>query len=110
MTPSPEALSLDASEISKLQPWRRPWWQSAPGDESTFRWMVLIHVTAIGGAIVFPLPGWRIALTAWAIYFLGGLGTTVCFHRALSHKTVQRRWIHARAFAVSAPVSAPFAG
>jgi len=84
-----DALSLDASEISKLQPWRRPWWKPAPGDEPTFGWMVLIHVSAVVGAIMFPLPGWRIALAAWSLYFLGGLGTTVCFHRALSHKTVK---------------------
>ncbi|HTA18540.1 MAG TPA: hypothetical protein VK989_04570 [Polyangia bacterium] len=89
MTPTPAALTLDASEISKLQPWRRPWWQPARGDEATFGWMVLIHVSALVGMILFPLPGWRIALTAWSIYFLGGLGTTVCFHRALSHKTLK---------------------
>jgi stearoyl-CoA desaturase (delta-9 desaturase) len=89
VTPSPEALVIDASDISKMQPWKRPWWQPARGDEPTFGWMVLIHVTAVVGMILFPLPGWRIALTAWAIYFLGGLGTTVCFHRALSHKSVK---------------------
>jgi stearoyl-CoA desaturase (delta-9 desaturase) len=89
VTPPPETLVIDASEISKMQPWRRPWWQPARGDESTFGWMVLIHVAAVVGMVLFPLPGWRIALTAWSIYFLGGLGTTVCFHRALSHKTVK---------------------
>jgi stearoyl-CoA desaturase (delta-9 desaturase) len=89
VTPSPETIDLDASEISKLQPWRWPWYRPARGDEATFGWMVLIHVTAIVGFILFPLPGWKIALTAWSIYFLGGLGTTVCFHRALSHKTLK---------------------
>jgi stearoyl-CoA desaturase (delta-9 desaturase) len=84
VTPSPEALTLDASEISKLQPWRWPWWKPAPGDEATFGWMMLIHVTAIVGFILFPLPGWKIVLTAWAIYFLGGLGTTVRLHHAKS--------------------------
>jgi len=84
-----EPLTIDASKISEVQPWRRPWWQSAPGDEATFGWMVLIHVTAVVGMILFPLPGWRIFLAAWSVYFLGGLGTTVCFHRALSHKTLK---------------------
>ena len=87
MTPSPS--TIDVSEISNLQPWRWPWWRAARGDEATFRWMMFIHVTAVLGLILFPLPGWRIVVTAWAIYFLGGLGTTVCFHRALSHKTVK---------------------
>jgi fatty-acid desaturase len=89
VTPPLEALSLDASEISQLKPWDRPWYKPAPGDEPTFGWMVLIHVTALLGMILFPLPGWPIAIAAWGIYFLGGLGTTVCFHRALSHKTVK---------------------
>ena len=89
MTPPPETLVIDASEISKMQPWRRPWWHAARGDEPTLGWMILIHVSAVVGMILFPLPGWPIALTAWSIYFLGGLGTTVCFHRALSHKSVK---------------------
>ena len=89
MTPPLESVTLDASEISKLQPWERPWWKPARGDEPTFGWMVLIHVAALVGVILCPLPGWRIAFAAWAVYFLGGLGTTVCFHRALAHKTVK---------------------
>jgi len=89
VTPSPDILTIDAANISKLQPWKWRWWKPAPGDEATFGWMVLIHVSAIVGMILFPLPGWKIALTAWSIYFLGGLGTTVAFHRALSHKSVK---------------------
>ena len=89
MTPTPETINLDASEISKLQPWRWPWWRPARGDEATFGWMVLIHVCAVVGMILFPLPGWRVVLAAWTIYFLGGLGTTVAFHRALAHKSVK---------------------
>jgi stearoyl-CoA desaturase (delta-9 desaturase) len=89
VTPSPETLNLDASEISKLQPWRWPWYRPARGDEATFGWMMLIHVTAIVGFIMFPIPGWKLGLAAWSVYFLGGLGTTVAFHRALSHKTLK---------------------
>ena len=89
MTTPLEAVTLDASEVAKIQPWHRPWWKSAPGDNATFRWMVLIHVSALVGMILFPIPGWRIGLAAWGLYFLGGLGTTVCFHRALSHKTLK---------------------
>jgi fatty-acid desaturase len=89
VTPPLEALSLDASEISKLEPWRRPWWQPARGDGPTFFWMMLIHAAALVGFLLFPLPGWRVVAAAWGIYFLGGLGTTVCFHRALSHKTLK---------------------
>jgi stearoyl-CoA desaturase (delta-9 desaturase) len=89
LTPSPETLTLDASEISKLQPWRWPWYRAARGDEATLGWMLLIHVTALVGMILFPFPGWKLVLAAWSLYFVGGLGTTVCFHRALSHKSVK---------------------
>ena len=60
MTPSPETLVIDASEISKMQPWRRSWFHTARGDEPTLFWMILIHVSALVGMILFPLPGWRI--------------------------------------------------
>jgi len=89
VTPSIDTLNLDASEISKLQPWRWPWYRPARGDEWTFGWMMLIHSTALVGLVLFPLPGWRLLLLGWSLYFLGGLGTTVAFHRALSHKTLK---------------------
>jgi fatty-acid desaturase len=93
VTPPPETfadtLTIDAANVAKLQPWKWRWWKPAPGDEATFGWMVLIHVSAIVGMILFPLPGWKIVLAAWGVYFLGGLGTTVCFHRALAHKSVK---------------------
>jgi fatty-acid desaturase len=89
VTPPIEAITLDASEISKLQPWRRPWWQPARGDEPTLFWMLAIHLSALVGLVLAPLPGWPVFVAAWALHFLGGLGTTVCFHRALAHKSVK---------------------
>jgi fatty-acid desaturase len=89
VTPPADTLTADAADIANLQPWKWPWWKPAPGDEPTFGWMMLIHVTAVIGLVLFPLPGWRLVLAAWGIFFLGGLGTTVAFHRALSHKTLK---------------------
>lgn len=89
MEPSSQALILDAVSIAKLQPWTWPWWRPAPGEAPTFGWLLFIHVTAIVGLILFPLPGWNIVLTAWALFFWGGLGTTVAFHRGLAHKSVK---------------------
>lgn len=80
---------LDAVELSKLRPWLRPWWRPTTGDVPTFVWMVLIHVGAIAGVILAPLPGWRVIAIAAALHFLGGLGTTVCYHRAIAHKSVK---------------------
>jgi fatty-acid desaturase len=81
--------SLDAADLAKHAPWKQPWWRATPGDGPTLGWMVLIHVGTIAGLILFPLPGWRIFLVAAALHFLGGLGTTVCYHRAIAHKSVR---------------------
>jgi fatty-acid desaturase len=89
VTPSPETPAIDAADIAQLQPWKWPWWKPAPGDEATFGWMMLIHASAIIGFVLFPIPGLKLGLLAWSVYFLGGLGTTVAFHRALSHKTLK---------------------
>ncbi len=52
-------------------------------------WIILIHATALIGLVLYPLPGWGIFFGAVALAFLGGLGTTVCYHRALSHRAVK---------------------
>ena len=75
--------------MAKLSPWKQPWWRPARGDEATFVWMVMIHVGAILGLVLTPLPGWPVFLAAAGLHFLGGLGTTVCFHRAITHKSLK---------------------
>ncbi len=52
-------------------------------------WFILIHLTAAAGLILFPLPGWRIFLGALALAWIGGIGTTVCYHRALAHRALR---------------------
>jgi stearoyl-CoA desaturase (delta-9 desaturase) len=84
-----DARHLDAADFSTLRPWTQPWWRTTAGDRPTLLWMILIHVGAVVGLIVAPLPGWPIFLAAFALYFLGGLGTTVCFHRSLTHRSVK---------------------
>ena len=51
--------------------------------------MVLIHVLTVVGLILTPLPGWRVFAVAYVLHFLGGLGTTVAYHRAIAHKSVK---------------------
>ncbi|HET6283077.1 MAG TPA: fatty acid desaturase [Polyangia bacterium] len=80
---------LDAAEISKLRPWKQPWWRPTVGDGPVLFWMILIHVTAVVGVILTPVPGWPVFAVAFALHFLGGLGTTVCFHRAITHRSVK---------------------
>jgi len=39
--------------------------------------------------LLYPLPGWPVFLTALLLAWLGGLGTTVCYHRALAHRALR---------------------
>ena len=80
---------LDAADLAALRPWREPWWRATPGDGPVFYYMILIHLGALAALVLAPLPGWRIALVAYGFHFLGGLGTTVCYHRAIAHRTVK---------------------
>jgi fatty-acid desaturase len=41
------------------------------------------------GVVLTPLPGWPVLLGAAALHFMGGLGTTVAFHRSIAHKSVR---------------------
>jgi sn-1 stearoyl-lipid 9-desaturase len=84
--------ALDAADMVKHAPWKQPWWRAAPGDGATFFWMMLIHVTAIVGLLLTPFlafPGWPVVFAAAALHFFGGLGTTVAFHRGITHKSVR---------------------
>jgi stearoyl-CoA desaturase (delta-9 desaturase) len=51
--------------------------------------VILIHVTAVAGLVLYPLPGWPIFLAAFTLAWMGGLGTTVCYHRALAHRALR---------------------
>jgi fatty-acid desaturase len=70
-------------------PWRWPWWRPAPGQHMTLLWIILIHVTAAVGLGLYPLPGWPLFLVAGALTWVGGLGTTVCYHRSLAHRALR---------------------
>jgi stearoyl-CoA desaturase (delta-9 desaturase) len=71
------------------EPWKAPWWKPAAGEWSTFSYIIAIHVLAVIGVIFFPMPGWRVALITVALAWIGGLGVTVGYHRALAHKAVR---------------------
>ena len=86
---SADLLALDAADLAPHQPWKQPWWRATRGDGPVLFWVILIHVCAIVGPFVTPMPGWRVLLAAAVLHFLGGLGTTVSFHRAIAHKSVR---------------------
>jgi len=66
-----------------------PFWKPAPGKEFILLYLVLIHLLALAGLILFPLPGLTVLLVTIAGILLGGFGTTVCYHRAISHRTLK---------------------
>ncbi|MCA1732111.1 MAG: fatty acid desaturase [Acidobacteria bacterium] len=88
---SPRVLSRDTPIVSSLgsEPWTAPWWKPAKGDGATFFYIVLIHVLALIGLVFFPMPGWKVIVATVAIGWLGGLGVTVGYHRALAHTALR---------------------
>src|SRR5437870_12682279 len=71
------------------QPWTRPWWQYSEGNGPVLFYIVSIHVLAVLGLILFPLPSWRVLVTALAFFSIGGIGTSVCYHRCLAHRSLR---------------------
>ena len=63
-------------EILKSEPWKQPWWHAGKRDIAILGWVLLIHITAAIGLVLYPIPGWPVFLGALALVFLGGLGTT----------------------------------
>ena len=71
--------------LAETPPWTWNWLRWRKGSGTVFFWIVLIHALALIGLVLFPLPGWTIFFCAWGLKALGGLGTTVAYHRSLAH-------------------------
>jgi fatty-acid desaturase len=54
-----------------------------------FAWVLVIHLTAAMGLVMYPLPGMRLVLVFTVLAFLGGVSTTICYHRALAHRSLR---------------------
>jgi stearoyl-CoA desaturase (delta-9 desaturase) len=68
--------------------WEKPWWHCAPGERLTFGWIVGLHTLSLAGLVLLPLPSLAVLGTTFALLLCGGLGTTVCYHRALAHRSM----------------------
>jgi stearoyl-CoA desaturase (delta-9 desaturase) len=79
------------SEVAsqEIRPWERPFWKPAPGKSPVLFFLVLIHLLAIIGVILFPLPSLKVLSIAFVFVALGGLGITVSYHRLLAHRTLK---------------------
>jgi stearoyl-CoA desaturase (delta-9 desaturase) len=79
-----------ARDGSSAEPWNMPWWHvSTKSDYSILGWILLIHITAAVGLVLHPWPGWRVLAASAALSWIGGLGTTVCYHRAIAHRSLK---------------------
>jgi stearoyl-CoA desaturase (delta-9 desaturase) len=52
-------------------------------------YLLLIHVLAVVGLVLFPLPSMRVLGLAILFAAFGGFGTTICYHRMLAHRTLR---------------------
>jgi fatty-acid desaturase len=80
---------MSRSALAEKHPWTSPWWKPSTDNTPTFVYIILIHILAVLGLILFPLPGWGVFAVALTLAACGGLGTSVCYHRALAHRAVK---------------------
>jgi fatty-acid desaturase len=66
-----------------------PWWKYSEGNGPVLFYIVSVHILAVIGLILFPLPDWQVLVAALAVASMGGVGTTVCYHRSLSHRALK---------------------
>ena len=70
---------MSRSALAERHPWTLPWWKADGENFFVMVYIVSIHVLAVVGIILFPLPGWRVFLGALIMACAGGLGTDTDF-------------------------------
>ena len=83
------AVGMMQTTVRETPPWERPFWKPARGKTGVLLYLVLIHVLASIGLILYPLPSAQVLGVAFLLAALGGLGTTVGYHRLLAHRTLK---------------------
>lgn len=77
------------NNIDLDDPRQWPWYKWRPGYGVIFFYLLAVNVSAIGGLIWFHSAAWPYVSACLGLTFLGSLGTTLCYHRSLTHKAVQ---------------------
>ena len=80
---------MKPTQPTDAQPWSHSWWYFSKGNGPVFFYLLFIHALALLGLILFPLPSLKVLAAAVVIAALGGVGTSVCYHRALSHRALR---------------------
>jgi stearoyl-CoA desaturase (delta-9 desaturase) len=86
MSSSPLPAATDARRFSIWNP--RAWFTCERGEIPTLLWVIGLHVALVAGLLLLPIAPLSAIITAGVLLFLGGLGTTVAYHRALAHRAV----------------------
>lgn len=79
----------NTSMLAERLPWEQPWWRPARGQRATFSYLIAIHILSLIGLILYPIPSGSVFIVALSLLLLGGLGTSVCYHRVLAHRTAR---------------------
>ena len=80
---------MSKSAFAEKHPWTLPWWKAEGENFWVLVYIFTIHILSILGLVLYTLPGWPVFLSALFLACLGGLGTTVGYHRALAHRAVK---------------------
>ena len=80
---------MKSTRLADERPWARPWWQFSKGNGAVFFYIIFIHALALLGLILYPLPGLSVLVAALGIAAVGGVGTSVCYHRSLAHRALR---------------------
>jgi fatty-acid desaturase len=76
-------------DLAARHPWTLPWWKVEGENSWALAYIVAIHVLAIIGLVMFPIPGWKVLFWSLGFAAMGALGTTVAYHRGLAHRAVK---------------------
>jgi len=80
---------MNQATLRETPPWKKPFWKPAKGKAGVLAYLLLIHGLGITGLILFPLPSMPVLGLSFVLTCLGGLGTTVGYHRMLAHRTLK---------------------
>lgn len=80
---------MDQIATGQLRPWEQPIWKPAKGQTRVLLYLLLIHLLALTGLILYPIPSLPVLGVAILLACLGGVGTTVCYHRTMAHRSVK---------------------
>lgn len=56
-----EEVSMSRSVFAEQHPWTQPWWKAEGENRWVLIYIVAIHILALLGVVLFPVPGWKVS-------------------------------------------------